>query len=202
MHEAAEAGHEVGLHAWDHHAWQMGLERMDAAAVRRTLVRGHDDLARILGRPPDCSAAAGWRCDETVLLEKEAFSYRYGSDCRGESIFRPRVGETLCAPQIPTTLPTYDEVIGRDGVSDESYNDDLLSRIRRDRLNVLTVHAEVEGIARADLFAHFLDLAHARDMQLLPLGRLLPPEEEIPPGRIRSGTVSGREGQVCLQAPL
>ncbi|MEI6971978.1 MAG: polysaccharide deacetylase family protein, partial [bacterium] len=43
----ADAGHEVGLHAWDHHEWQQGIERMDAPGIRRHLRRGFDELTRV-----------------------------------------------------------------------------------------------------------------------------------------------------------
>ena len=61
------------------------------------------------------------------------------------------------SPKFPVTLPTYDEMIGRDGVNDENYNERLMALCRPDRLNVLTIHAEVEGIARRDMFARFVE---------------------------------------------
>jgi len=104
---AADAGHEIGLHAWDHHAWQARIDAMDGAAIREHLRRGFDLLARIAGREPVASAAPGWRCPERILPEKETFPFRYNSDCRGERIFRPVVaGRRLEQVQIPTTLPT------------------------------------------------------------------------------------------------
>ena len=36
---ADEAGHELGLHAWDHHRWQVSALKMDARAL-------HDEIAR------------------------------------------------------------------------------------------------------------------------------------------------------------
>jgi len=54
---AADAGHEIGLHAWDHHAWQVHLDSMTARDIHDALARGVDLLTRILGGPPLCSAA-------------------------------------------------------------------------------------------------------------------------------------------------
>jgi undecaprenyl phosphate-alpha-L-ara4FN deformylase len=200
IRRAADEGHEVGFHAWDHHAWQVHLEAMDAAAIRRSLERGVAALTDILGRPPRCSAAAGWKCDGRVLREKAAFGFDYNSDCRGDSVFRPLVDGAAGTPQIPVTLPTYDELIGTRGVNAASYNTRLLALVHSGRLNVLTIHAEVEGIACAPLFDDFLVRARAAGVSFCPLGQLLPAPEAIPLGTIRADELAGREGWVCLQA--
>lgn len=200
IRRAAEEGHEIGLHAWDHHAWQMRLERMEAAEIRESLERGWERLEEITGRPPTCSAVAGWRCDGRTLLEKSRLDLAYNSDCRGRSVFLPVVeGEALSQPQIPTTLPTYDEIIGRDGLDDEAYNEHLLFLLRPDGLNVLTVHAEVEGRSRLGLFRRFLEEACSRGIEIVPLGELLGPDPPTTRAPIMRGEVPGREGWVSLQ---
>ena len=191
------AGHEVGLHAWDHHRWQSRMEQMTPAEIHRDIQRGMDALQDILKRPAMCSAAAGWKCNSTALLEKNAFRFRYNSDCRGKHIFRPLIDGVECIPQIPVTLPTYDELIGRDGLTDANYNEKLLSLLDPDGMNVLTIHAEVEGISRSSLFTGFLDSAEQQRVCFVPLGDLLPPLDQIPYGEIGSGPVAGREGDVC-----
>ncbi|MEJ2452390.1 MAG: polysaccharide deacetylase family protein, partial [Gammaproteobacteria bacterium] len=195
-----QAGHEVGLHAWDHHKWQSHVEQMSAEQSRNEIQKGYQALSSILSRPPSCSAAAGWKCTEQVVLEKERFGFRYNSDCRGRTIFRPLVNGQTCAPQIPVTLPTYDEIIGRNGVSNANYNQTLLDLIRPGQLNVLTIHAEVEGIICADMFEDFLQRARDRKLEFAPLGELLPAVDAIPTGRVEIGRLSGREGSLCLQA--
>jgi len=200
IRDTGQAGHEVGLHAWDHHKWQSRAEQMTAAQSHREIRRGYETLRDILGRTPDCSAAAGWKCTEQVVLEKERFGFRYNSDCRGRTIFRPLVKGQRCAPQIPVTLPTYDEIIGRNGVSNANYNQTLLDLIRPAQLNVLTIHAEVEGIICAELFVDFLHRARERKLEFVPLGALLPAMDAIPTGQIEIGQLAGREGSLCLQA--
>ena len=200
MRDTDAAGHEVGLHAWDHHRWQLRVERMAPGEIRAEIGKGMARLGEILGRDVDCSACAGWKCTESVLLEQERFGCRYHSDCRGEGLFRPVVKGVACAPQVPVTLPTYDELIGRGGVTDENYNERLLEQVRPAGLNVLTIHAEVEGIARAGLFERFLALAAERKVRFAPLGSLLPPAAEIPTGVIEQGPLPGREGTLCRQA--
>src|SRR5439155_1003591 len=66
---------------------------------------------------------------------------RYASDTRGDAPFRPRVtGGPLKTIQVPTTMPTMDELLGR--VRDLS---GTLIDALRPGVNVLTLHAEVEG---------------------------------------------------------
>ena len=203
IRRVADDGHEIGLHAWDHHAWQTRIERMNDEAVFLHLLKAQDAIEKLIGAPPTCSAAPGWRSTDAVLLQKERFRFRYNSDCRGDAPFRPLVGERpLSTPQIPVTLPTYDELVGRDGTTDANYNERLLALLRPDRLNVLTVHAEVEGIAKRPLFENFLDHLAERDVDPVPLGTLLDDRPPPPPGRIELRPFPGREGRLAVQRPL
>src|SRR4029078_9412517 len=74
---ADEAGHEVGLHAWDHHRWQVSALKMEPRALHDEIARGVGAFTDALGRLPDCSAAAGWVSNERVLETKERFGFRY-----------------------------------------------------------------------------------------------------------------------------
>ncbi len=200
IREADQRGHEVGLHAWDHHAWQAHVDEWDPDRVHRAIERGFETLGEIIGHAPGASATPGWRTNDTVLHVKSRFSFRYNSDCRGECIFDPIVdGETLAQPQIPVTLPTYDEALGRDGVTNANYNDLLFERIRPGALNVLTVHAEVEGIACAELFDDFLVRGLARGIRFIPLGDLLEPAGARGAGRLEQRALPGREGRLAWQ---
>lgn len=200
IRSADREGHEVGLHAWDHHHWQAHMDTMSRTDLGHEIRRGMEQLSAILGRQVDCSAVAGWKCNAEVLQEKNNYSLTYNSDCRGKHVFAPVVDGKRCIPQIPVTLPTYDEIIGRNGISDENFNSHLLSLIKADRLNVLTIHAEVEGISRVDLFESFLQQAGQRNIRFVTLGELLPAIDHIPAGTIENRPIPGREGDVCWQA--
>ncbi|MCB9915768.1 MAG: 4-deoxy-4-formamido-L-arabinose-phosphoundecaprenol deformylase [Planctomycetes bacterium] len=197
---AARAGHEVGLHAWDHHAWQAHVDAWSADELREVTRRGMEELTRLTGARPTCSASPGWRASEAVLSALRDVEYAYRSDCRGESVFVPEVGGApQLPPQVPVTLPTYDELVGRGGVDDESYNERLLELLEPGRLNVLTIHAEVEGIARAALFEDFLERALAAGWELVPLGELVPRGAELPVAPLEVRGLPGREGVLAHQ---
>ena len=163
----------------------------------------YNKLSDILGYTPRTSAAAGWKCPESAVRQKEKFNFEYNSDCRGETIFTPRIDDTQYTAQVPVTLPTYDEIIGRNGIDNNNYNDFLLRQISSDKLNVYTIHAEVEGIVCADMFDQFLSLSAARNIQWVPLQQLLPKDHSVlPASRVQQINTSGREGSLCHQMPL
>ena len=202
IQSAARAGHETGLHAWDHHRWQQRVERMNRQTIEREIRRGFDLLAEILGRTPDGFAAPAWRVTPEALLVLDRFSFRFQSDCRGSSPFRPKVnGQPLVHVQVPVTLPTYDEIVGRH-CTPETYNDYLLDRIQPRRLNVLTIHAEVEGIGSLPLFRNFLDKSRRRDIVFRPLGALFDPSRKFAAAGMQKCVVAGREGWLACQEKL
>ncbi|HUU17301.1 MAG TPA: 4-deoxy-4-formamido-L-arabinose-phosphoundecaprenol deformylase [Sedimentisphaerales bacterium] len=197
----ADAGHEVGLHAWDHHRWQANIDTMDAVSIHHSLNQSFEMLTRILGHPPKCSAVPGWKCNDIVLREKEKFPFEFNSDCRGESIFHPAVqGRNLDQPQIPVTLPTYDEIMGQKGITEDNYNDHLLALCSPDKLNVLTIHAEVEGIVCLEMFRQFVKTALSKGASFVPLGILLGEYAQSDPAVIVAKEIPGREGWVSCQA--
>ena len=86
---AADAGHEIGIHAWDHHAWQNMDSATSGEQSHEWLERSGRLLSEICGKPATCSGAPGWRCDDAVLLSKEMFHFAFNSVCRGDRIFLP-----------------------------------------------------------------------------------------------------------------
>ncbi|WP_333853185.1 4-deoxy-4-formamido-L-arabinose-phosphoundecaprenol deformylase [Leclercia sp.] len=193
---AAALCHEVGLHAWDHHAWQTWCGVWDAEHLSREIKRGVVELEAILGRPVRCSAVAGWRADQRVVQAKEPFAFYYNSDCRGTGPFIPLLGNNRPGTvQIPVTLPTWDEVVGRE-VSADNFNRYILDRIHRDSgTPVYTIHAEVEGIAYREKFAALLQMAKEEGIRFCLLSEMLPDDlSTLPFGKVVRNEIAGREG--------
>ncbi|MBV8042761.1 4-deoxy-4-formamido-L-arabinose-phosphoundecaprenol deformylase [Pluralibacter sp.] len=188
--------HEVGLHAWDHHRWQMWSGVWDQAHLEKEIERGLQALETITGSSVTCSAVAGWRADQRVVKAKERFGFLYNSDCRGTRPFLPTLGEGVTGTvQIPVTLPTWDEVVGSK-VSVEDFNDYLIDCIHKDNgVPVYTIHAEVEGIIGADQFDALLSQAAREGITFCPLSQLLPEDfSTLPVGKVVRGELAGREG--------
>jgi undecaprenyl phosphate-alpha-L-ara4FN deformylase len=200
IQEVERAGHEVGLHAWDHYRWQTHIDRLKPEQVKLAMDKGVTELMHILGHVPLCSAAPAWKCTDQVLEAKDQFGFSYNSDCRGTQCFWPLVnGHALSQAQVPVTLPTYDEMIGQDGMTDETYNAALFDRMHAEALNVLTIHAEVEGGVKQGLFEQFLQTAETQRIDIMPLGQILKLYPAKAYGRLRPTQIPGRDGWLAQE---
>ena len=129
----------------------------------------------------------------------------YSSDTRGSAPFYPRIRETVYrTPEIPSTLPTLDELMGRPEFPDEALAAHLLSLLRPDRLNVFTLHAEIEGMGRRQIFRDFLARCRGQGVEFIRLDeeakRLLAHRESIPVCDQLLAPIDGRSGLVATQA--
>jgi undecaprenyl phosphate-alpha-L-ara4FN deformylase len=207
IREAAQAGHEIGVHAWDHYRWQNHLHRMSEPELEDEFDRAYKLLAEIAGSAPSASANPAWRSTQAFLKIKERYPFLYNSDCRGDMIFLPLLNreaeleEPASIPQIPVTLPTFDELIGTRGIRPEKFNNTILSRLKPERLNVYTIHAEVEGIACYELFSDFMQKCREREVEPVALGSLLDVRPDpLPHCRLEERTIPGRDGKVAMPA--
>ena len=73
--------------------------------------------------------AAGWQMNVHAYRRTQSFGFGYASDTRGTHPFIPVVrAEIVACPQFPTTLPTLDEMIGLDGVTEANVAERLLEK--------------------------------------------------------------------------
>src|SRR5271155_5418714 len=113
-------GFEVGVHGYDHVRWQDHLDAIGDAGIRNELLDAFEAYRAILGGSSKSFAAPGWRTNDVALLALDAMGLEYRSDTRGVAPYRCVVeGRVLATPEIPTTLPTLDEVMGRPDLPDD-----------------------------------------------------------------------------------
>ena len=198
IRETQLAGHEIGLHAWDHYGWQKNVERWNNKKLLQQINHGYSSLSDIIGERITCSAVAGWRANQNIIELKELFNFKYNSDCRGTSIFNPILKDgSIGTTQIPVTLPTFDEVIGSK-TSPQNFNNYIINKIAQQKLNVYTIHAEVEGINYLQTFKDLLIKSRHHNINYIPLKNLIT-NPHFPTGTIIQRSFTGREGWIGVQ---
>jgi undecaprenyl phosphate-alpha-L-ara4FN deformylase len=205
MRAAARAGHETGVHGWDHVGWHDGLDGMTLEQVREDYGRAHAEYLRIFGVPARASAAPGWTASARSLEVQEERALLYASDTRGGSYFFPEAGGRVFRTlEIPTTLPTLDETLAWDDLrTDEDQRAYFRAAARGTQVH--TIHAEVEGRSKARLFEGILDDWRSDGVafpRLSDLAReVLAHHEAIPVRAISRTTLPGRGGFVTTGWP-
>jgi undecaprenyl phosphate-alpha-L-ara4FN deformylase len=121
------AGFETGIHCYDHVLWQDNVAEKDAEWTRHQLQRAVDRYTDIFGEAPHAHAAAGWQMNRHALRLMQRLGFKYSSDTRGTHPFIPTwQAEIIACPQLPTTLPTLDELMNRDGITPDNVAEHIL----------------------------------------------------------------------------
>jgi len=204
MQVVRTAGFEIGIHCHDHIRWQDHLHEMSVEEVRAEFTRARVEFCRIFGREAHTAGAAGWQSSAFSRTIYDESGLLYGSDTRGTAPFFPRIGGRVFSTlEIPTTLPTLDELLGRPEYPDARIASHLFSLLRSDRLNVFTLHAEIEGMARRAIFREFLNLCRHEKVELVRLEdvarNLLADRDSVPVNELVQGQVEGRSGLLAVQ---
>jgi undecaprenyl phosphate-alpha-L-ara4FN deformylase len=210
MREVHEAGFEVGLHTFDHVKWQDHVAEAPASWTRAEFERGMAAFQRVFGFAPQSHAAAGWQINLHGLELEQEHGLKYASDTRGGPPFYPLLtrGTSRC-PQLPTTLPTFDELLGVDGI-DESSIADAVFRLSSaqamqagaDDSQVFTLHAELEGMLLRDAFESLLRKWLEAGVALCRMAEIheLAMRRTLPARAVVMGEVAGRSGQLAITA--
>ena len=204
MRAVRDAGHEVGIHCYDHVRWQDGLATMSPDQVAQEFARARDEFARIFGVPARTAGAAGWQANAASLAAYDDAHLDYASDTRGREPFFPRVrGRVFRTLQVPTTLPTLDELLGRPEFPDEQLVDRYMSWLRSGSTHVYTAHAEIEGMKHFALFRELLTRALESGWKMTASDEIaracMARRDAIPVCEMVAGEIDGRSGTLALQ---
>lgn len=201
IRSVAEAGHETGVHGWDHVHWQDRLDEMTESEIREHSGRAHAAYRHLFGRDARSSAAPGWASNARSLAVEEERGLLYVSNTRGGSPFFPSAGGRIFSTlEIPTTLPTFDEALAWPSIgSDEDIR--KLYRTAPRGTDVHTIHAEVEGRSKRDVFARILEEWLAAGVAFPLLSELAEQaragEEALPVRPLARTRLPGRGGEVA-----
>jgi peptidoglycan/xylan/chitin deacetylase (PgdA/CDA1 family) len=208
MRAVRDAGFEVGLHTYDHVRWQDHVAAADAGWTRAEFEKGLHAFERIFGELPRSHAAAGWQINAHGLELEQEHGLDYASDTRGGPPFLPALagGPSRC-PQLPTTLPTFDELLGVEGIDEGSVADAVFLRSAAPRADaapqVFTLHGELEGMLLAGAFESLLVKWREAGADLTGLAgiRELAVRGPLPTRPVVMAEIAGRSGLLAVQAP-
>jgi len=210
MRAIDQAGHETGIHTWDHVAWQDAVRHQDASWTQAMMQKSWDRFVEIFGHPPVTYGAAGWQMNEAAFEQLDQWGMKYSSDGRSEPNLIPY---RLALPsgkakhvQYPTTLPTFDELIGIDG-ADEFAAVKKLLEITQSNPNdqVFTLHAELEGQKLLPAFERLLAGWLNQGHDLVTMGELhqswraTNQLDKIAVLPLTWGEISNRSGELIIQ---
>jgi peptidoglycan/xylan/chitin deacetylase (PgdA/CDA1 family) len=204
MRGVRDAGFEVGIHCYDHIRWQDHVATKGEEWTRREMTLAAERFMEIFGVTAHSHGAAGWQMNDHAFRMEEECQFAYCSDTRGTHPFLPFVaGKPGSCPQLPTTLPTLDELIGVNGITEENVVNEILSRSEQSgpHGHVYTLHAELEGIRFLPVFDALLSGWSERGYQMNSLEELSRGLDvsSLPVHSVISSEIEGRTGMLSVQ---
>ncbi|CDG84179.1 xylanase/chitin deacetylase protein [Janthinobacterium agaricidamnosum NBRC 102515 = DSM 9628] len=219
LRTVCEAGFEGGIHTWDHVLWQDNVATRDPRWTTSMMRKAAGRYTQVFGKAPHTHGAAGWQMNRHAFGEHDTAGYRYASDGRAvlldngamanpaDGPHRLSSGDTvLSCIQLPTTLPTLDELLGReiDGklITTSNIAPHILGLTEKNRRDhVYTLHAELEGQKLAPIFEQLLAGWLAQGYQLASMADYYDKVKDaaLPVCPITWGELPGRSGQLIVQ---
>lgn len=209
MRQTQAAGFETGIHTYDHIRWQDYVVKRDAHWTQHEMDRALAAYQGVFDENPRTWGSAGWQINVHALAVQDAWGLDYASDSRGTHPFLPVMdGQYFTTPQIPGTLPTLDELIGVDNITDANVHEVLLDQSdsidNPDLGHVFTLHAELEGMAYLDVMDKLLTTWKQRGCEI---GSTMQLRERLdintlPRHKMLMAEIPGRSGTVAVQGDL
>lgn len=202
VRDIMKEGHELGIHGYDHVKWHDSIKHFDEERTRREIDKLLSVYREVVGAETRSFAAPGWMINPFVLKIFSEKGLVYSSDTRGAFPFYPEMStKKFPILQVPTTLPTLDEVIGIVSTDEKALVDHYIGLLT-DGLNIMTVHTELEGKRWRGFLRSFIDQAKQRGYsfaRLMDIAEDCRNNPATPTCRIEYGTIAGRAGEVCVQ---
>ena len=171
MRSVQAEGHEAGILAHDRVRWLKSIAGAGEAWTAAEMRRARERYEEIFGTPALTHGAPGWRMNRYVFRYTQRLGFQHCSDTRGTGPFIPVVrGEIVACPQLPTTLPTLDELMAEGNTPDEAVQRLLdASRDPAPTGHVYALRAEVEGTVFAPALRALLAGWHALGYHVVSL---------------------------------
>jgi undecaprenyl phosphate-alpha-L-ara4FN deformylase len=127
MRAVRDAGFEVGVYGWDPARWRSRVGSADYVWTEQAMRRAHAAFEDVFAESPRSHAAPGWRMNRHAMRLTQRLAYDYASDTRGHGPFVPLWdAELIICPQLPTTLPTTEELLRYGGATKRTLHERIL----------------------------------------------------------------------------
>lgn len=195
-------GFEVGPHGYDHIRWHDEAAVWSEERARKEWTCVRETFYEALGFTPKSSAAPGWQTSPALWKVQDEDRLLYRSDTRGTEPYFPASSDyTSATLEIPTTLPTWDELLTRNDIW-ARLAEHFFGLLRQDQVNVWTLHAEIEGGRLFSEFESFINLCQNRGVAWVFLPAWAQALRSDPSSLhfhgIRRTRLEGRAGEVAL----
>ncbi len=204
MRSVRAAGFEVGIHCYDHIRWQDHVANQSNDWTIQEMQRTVQRYTEVFGDAPRAHAAAGWQMNRQAFRLMQQHGFAYSSDTRGTHPFIPTwQAEIIACPQLPTTLPTLDELMNRDGITLDNIAEHVLKLTATPSAtgHVYTLHAELEGQKWMPIFEQLLQGWQAQGYELVSMRQYLDALDvsKLPHHEVQMREVEGRVGTLAVQ---
>lgn len=204
MRSVRDAGFEVGVHGNERLRWQHQVVNADEKWTQHEMQQAVNRFTQIFGVAPQSHAAAGWQTNRFALRHTQHLALQYSSDTRGTRPFMPTWdAEIIACPQLPTTLPTLDELIGRDGITTDNVAQHILALTRTPSAtgHVFNLRAELEGQLWLPIFEQLLQGWREQGYAMVALQTYLQnfKVSELPRHEVKRATLAGQIEAVSVQ---
>ena len=194
-------GHEIGVHAWDHRLWQDNLDYLSEKVIRKEFEKSFNSFRDILSSNPKSIAAPAWKCNKLSLKIQDALNLDYASDTRGGLPFYPLIdGEVFNTLQIPTNQPCIEELPEFSKLNITNLVEHQFSYLNDNSLNIVPVHAEVEGSKYKEAFDNFLKKTLSKGYEFYPFNIIRKAFYNAPIADITYSNIPGRSGLVAVSS--
>ena len=199
-----DAGFETGIRSYEHVDWRVSAASRDAAWTEKQMARACACYQAVVGEPARLHAAAGWQMSRHSYRLTQRLEFAYSSDTRGTHPFVPVYqAEVISCPQLPTTLPTMDELLAIPGFAKAQIVPHLLSLTEADATwgHLFSANAAFEGLKLLAEFEQLLQGWRAQGHEIVSLHdyMLSFDTRELPYHEVVTGSIPGRPGTVAMQ---
>jgi len=160
MRSVRDAGYEVGIRCHDQNRWIDRLAKQNMNWTKHEMQRAVDKFVEIFGIASKSFASAGYQLNRHALRLEQRFGFNYSADTRGSFPFLPTWNaEIIACPQLPTTLPSLDELINRNGITIDNVAEHMLQLTKSPPPagHIFNLKAEFEGGKWLPVFEKLLE---------------------------------------------